>query len=73
MFEDIQEFVRDSVMSIKVNQLQQADINKHFSVGDQCKVLIRFSAVWTIQGKHHATFNLEDIKKLDSSEFVNDW
>lgn len=65
-------FVRDSVMSIKLTQDQQENINEVFAVGDTCDVLIKFDAVWTIAGKNHASFRLEGIKKRVKPTFV-DW
>lgn len=73
MFEDTEPFVRDSVMNIKTKGEKQLEVNKNFSVGDSCKLLIKFSAVWTISGKHYATFELIDIKKLERPAFVEDW
>lgn len=67
-------FVKDSVLSIKLTPEQQTAINRDYAVRDHCSVLVKFDAVWTVQGKNYVSFKLEGIKKVASPPvFVQDW
>jgi len=69
MFPDTEPFIRGSSMNLKVSPKQKEEINKKFSIGDWVQVLIKFTAVWTINGRHYASFELLEIKKASICAF----
>lgn len=73
IFPGAEPFIKYGAISLKTSPEQQARINKEFSVGDGCKVHVKFDAAWTIDGKMHVAFKLVSIEKIGAlSLFIDE-